>query len=217
MALRIVHEEKEIYQGYAELLREISRVNFSIQGIPERNRLQIENGLQEMLTGEITRLSYEKLRVNGVREEWLECSPLRTSLDGLPLPEVDRRALEEKLRHMAVRMRPPDGIGDGFDDEEDDVRARPHQWARPTQAAMGSTIQKLNHSGEQYCMCAVSAAPGSEMPLGEYNPLPAPAPGENSILMALYLFDHTIFRQTPHRRCAATAGGRRRRVRPIRR
>jgi hypothetical protein len=191
MTMRVVQEEKEIYRGYAELLCELSRVNFTIQGIPEANRGQIERGLQEMLTGEITRLSFEKLRANGVRGEWLDNRPLRTSLDGLPLPAADCRVLEEKVRQMAARMHPPDGVGDGFDDDDGGERRQPQQ--RHTQPAGSVTYQKLSHSGERYCMCAVSAAPGAEMPLGDHFPLPLPAPGKKAVMMALYLFVYTIF------------------------
>jgi hypothetical protein len=102
MSLQIIQDEKEAYRGYIALLSEQLRPAISVHAASEADSTQIQNGIQEMFDAEIARLAYNELRSRGIEEEFLEERNLRSSLEGLPLPDEGRRTLEAQIRQMAM-------------------------------------------------------------------------------------------------------------------
>ncbi len=105
--LRVIKDDKELYNQYRESLRERSRIAISIQGVTDEHRIQIENALQELLTAEVIKLAHDDLRARGIRDDFLDERGLRSSLEGVPLAERDRTILESKVRRLARQMRMP--------------------------------------------------------------------------------------------------------------
>src|SRR5687768_13805585 len=105
MNLHIIDDEKEVYKEYKNILREQSKIAISIYEIPDEDKNQIENALQELLVAQVIRQTYDELRARGVSDEFLDDSDLRSSLTELPLPERDRKILEAKVRQLARRLR----------------------------------------------------------------------------------------------------------------
>lgn len=192
MTLDIIGHERELYRFYTDQLREQSRIAISISDAPEEDRLQIENGIQELFTAEAIKLAHDQLRARGVSNDFLDESGLRSSLEGLPLPGRDHSILEAKVRLLArTMMLPRDGdggidVGDG-EDPGDDPGRRPHK-----RSPLG-TIKQASHQSGHTCICMATGIPGTTQSLSGVNPLPSPPAGQTSITIAVFLFVSTIF------------------------
>ena len=185
MPIQIIQDERQIYEGYTSALQEQSKLAIFVDGASDREEIVIRNGIQELFTAEVIKLAHNDLRMNGVPEEYLDESRLRSSLEGLPLPERDLRILEAKVRHLAMQLRPIQDGGDGMidgGDGEDEPRRPP--LGRST---MG-IIKQASHNSGHVCICMTNQAPGTTLSLSALNPLPPPTSGSNFILLAIKLF-----------------------------
>ena len=193
MTLDIFGSEQELYRFYTNQLREQSRIAISISDTSDEDRIQIENGLQEMLTAEVIKLAHDELRARGVSNEFLDERGFRSSLEGLPLPGRDHSILEAKVRQLARSMMLPrdggDGGIDGGDGEDpgDGPQRRPHK--RPS----WGTIKQASHQSGHVCICMTTGIPGTTQSLSGVNPLPSPPPGQNSVTIAVFLSVNTVF------------------------
>jgi hypothetical protein len=184
MTLRVIDDEKELYREYRNFLREQSKIAISIYDVSDEDKLQIENALQELLTAEVIKQAHDELRARGVSDEFLDERDLRSSLDELPLPERDRRILEAKVRQLARRMRQPQDGGNGGVDG-----ANPRGGTeRPPRPSAYGMIQQASYNAGHICICMATGIPGLTQSLSSLNPLPAPLPGQNFILIAVGLF-----------------------------
>jgi hypothetical protein len=190
MTLRVTTDEKGFYEEYRNLLSEQSKIAVSIHDVPDEDRVQIENALQELLAAEVIKQAHDQLRARGVSDEFLDESNLRSSLSGLPLSESDRSILEAKVRLLARRMRQhqqdPRYLqieGGGYEDGTE----RPP----PKRPPLG-TIQQASFAPGHICICMATGVPGTVQSLSGNNPLPAPPPGRNFLTIAVFLTVNTI-------------------------
>lgn len=184
--MRVIQDDKELYEGYRDALREASRIAISIGKISDKHKAKIENAVQELFAAEVIRRAHDELRARGISEEFLDESGLRSSLDELPLPENDSRILEAQVRQLArgtTWLPDPDG-GGGFDGER--PPRCPRHWPPPPPPGQG-------HDSPQICVCLATGIPGTEQSLSTVDPLPPLQPGRNDLPIAVYLDVNTIF------------------------
>ena len=113
MTVHVIEGERDLYEKYTNQLREQTKVEILVHGVPDEDKPQIKDALQELLTAEVIDLAHEKLRARGVSDELLKESrrDLRPSPRELPLPEKDRTVLEAKVRRLARQMMSPQDRG----------------------------------------------------------------------------------------------------------
>src|SRR6266498_3843623 len=190
MTLDIIEREQELYRLYTNQLREQSRIAISISDAPDQDRLQIENGIQELFTAEAIKLAHDELRARGVSNDFLDESGLRSSLEELPLPGRDHSILEAKIRQLARRMMlPMDGLDGGIDEGDGED---PGEGRRPPKKPATGTIKQASHQSGHTCICMATGIPGTTQSLSNLNPLPSPAAGQTSITIAVLLFVNTV-------------------------
>ncbi len=144
MPLRVVQDKREIYESYNDALREQATLSITIDGASDREQLVIQNGIQELFTAEMIRLVHDHMRINGVPDEFLGESRLRSSLDGVSLPERDLRILEAKIRQLAMRMRQIEDGDVGTDPGEDEERPnRDIKWSSHNDWRSASPKERL--------------------------------------------------------------------------
>jgi hypothetical protein len=179
--LRVIKDDKELYNQYRESLRERSKIAISIQGATHEHRIQIENALQELLTAEVIKLAHDDLRARGISDELLDERGLRSSLEGVPLPERDRTILESKVRRLARRMRMPQ---DGADGGREPGEGEPGEVGKPSHQRpdFGTFAQ---HVSGPICLCAVANMPGTTLSLSGITTTP-PA-GSTSVTIGVFL------------------------------
>jgi len=191
LTVRIFQDDRELYAEYARLVGEQPQLAVTVkegEGLSGRDRVQIEQALRELFAAELVKEGQDRLRANGVSEEFLGVQDLRSSLDGIPLPERDQRILEAKVRQLARQMRRPmDGNGgdgpDGGDGDDGPSRQRPaHRWGSITQAV---------HDPGDVCICMATGIPGTTQSLKGFNPLPPPPTGKNFVTIGILLFVNT--------------------------
>ncbi|PYV71259.1 MAG: hypothetical protein DMG96_29150 [Acidobacteria bacterium] len=176
--LRVIKDDKELYNYYRDSLRERSRVAISIQGASDEHRIQTENALQELLTAEMIKLAHDELRGRGVGNDLLDERGLRSSLEEVRLPERDRTILEAKVRRLARRMMMSQDDTEGGWDPGEGGRPKPSRPLPP----LGMFEQ---HVGGPICICLSSSIPGTTLAL---DGVPrTPPPGSTSINMAIEL------------------------------
>jgi hypothetical protein len=161
-----------------------------MHNVSDEHKNQIANALQEMLAAEVIKQAHQDLRARGVREEFLDETGLRSSLQELPLPEGYHPVFEARIRQLAMRMKRRENGGGGPDlgDGDEGPPVKPH---RRTSGGTGTILQPLGDPG---CLaCAVTGVPGTMVDLSGNNPLPAPPQGQTTITMAVILTVNTIF------------------------
>jgi len=189
LTVRVVRDDRELYAEYTHLLGDQAQLPITVkegEGLSDRDMEQIEQALRGLLAAELVKQGHDQLRASGVSEELLDERDLRSSLDGVPLPERDQRILEAKVRHLARQMMPPrepngggpDGPDGGDGDEEPPTRRPVRRWG---------SIMQASHDPGHVCICLATGIPGTTQSLSSVNPLPAPPPGTNVVIIAVAL------------------------------
>jgi hypothetical protein len=179
MSFRVIQDERDFYEKSLNHLREQTRLKFAIHGVPDEDKTQIKDALQELLTAEVINLEREKLRARGVSNEFLTASDLPATLKELPLPEKERTALEAKIRRVARQLTSSHQAGGGSEaGTERPPPAQPlvqfsHAWQSPD--TMADT-----------CICA-STFPGTYNSLLPLIPFPPYPPGRDYVIIACNL------------------------------
>jgi hypothetical protein len=123
-----------------------------------------------MINAETIRLAHDRLRAAGVNEEYLVKPALRTSLEGLPIRDRDRFALEAKVRQWVMRQNEPNL--DKYDVEPDPGKGRPYHPPENT-----GTITQALPGDSCLCVSGFMSMPGTEQYWSSIDPVPAPPPG----------------------------------------
>jgi len=118
----------------------------------------------------MVRGAYERLRARGVSNDVLDETGLRSSLDGMPLPEADRTILEAKIRLLARRMRRPQDGAEGSADPGEG------SGGSPPKTPPSGVIHQASHVSGDICICMASRMPGTTQSLAGFNP-PLTTPG----------------------------------------
>jgi hypothetical protein len=179
--LRVIKDDKELYNCYRDSLRERSKVAISIHGGTDEHRAQIENALQEMLTTEVIKLAHDDLRARGVSDDFLDERGLRSSLEGVRLPQRDRTILESKVRVLARRMMIRQDDTEGGWDPGEGGKTKPSHPSAPS----GTIEQQVDGPGGPMCLCVVGNMPGTTISLSGI-PTTFPA-GQNSLTIGVPL------------------------------
>jgi hypothetical protein len=107
MTSHAIEDERDFYEKYTHHLREQVKPEVLLHGIPDEEKPQIKDAIQELFAAEVINLAHEELRARGVRDELLlnARGALRLTLKNLPLPEKDHTILEAKVRQLARQTR----------------------------------------------------------------------------------------------------------------
>jgi hypothetical protein len=191
MNIRVLQNEKELYQDYTTLFQERFQLTMSIHGFPDETNNEIQKGIKEMFNGEMARLAHNELRARGVPEELLDEINLRSSLEDLPIPETDRGILEARLRQLAINsmsQKEPDNpwlfpLGGGSVWLPAGGVPMPGTYNNVPSPARNTINYAVN--GTCYCM-ATGPIPGYPI-TSDMETIPSPTPPRVDITLIFYL------------------------------
>jgi hypothetical protein len=187
MSIHVIQDERDFYEKSLNHLREQTKLTFAIHGVPEEDKTQIKDALQERLTAEVINLEHEKLRARGVSDEFLDASDLRSTLKELPLPEKERTVLEAKIHRVARRITSRQAEGGPEAGTE-----RPP----PTQLLEQRSLEPIVHFSHVWqspdtmadtCICGGTGYPGTYNSLSDLIPFPPWPPDRKNIVFIVYM------------------------------
>jgi hypothetical protein len=187
MSIHIIQDERDFYEKYMNYLRVQTKLKVSIHGVPDEDKTQIKDTLQDLLTAEVINLEHEKSRARGVSDEILDASDLLPTLKELPLPEKERTVLEAKVHRVARQITSRQA---GRSPEAGTERAPPALLL--DQRSLGPIVQ-FSHTWQSHttmadtCICAASGYPGTDNSLSDLIPFPPYPPGRNYLIVSVFL------------------------------
>jgi Ricin-type beta-trefoil lectin domain-like len=187
MSIHIIQDERDFYEKYTNYLRVQTKLKVSIHGVPDEDKTQIKDTLQDLLTAEVINLEHEKSRARGVSDEILDASDLLPTLKELPLPEKERTVLEAKIHRVARQITSRQA---GRSPEAGTERAPPALLL--DQRSLGPIVQ-FSHTWQSHttmadtCICAASGYPGTDNSLSDLIPFPPYPPGRNYLIVSVFL------------------------------